>query len=132
VVTWPEQLGELVKQHCRERGYSLLDDTLRADGYRYLSIGVPDHEEPVRLEFNGELFLLHMPGGYHWQEFAYEDEDRTDALSGLLEFLDAYVDPATVEVAVSRMLGGARRELRVSNGAVLRLHGWSRSPTRTT
>ena len=64
-----------------------------------------------------------MPGGYSWMEFAYDDDDRAEALKAQLRFIDAYADPATQEVIVQRWLRSPRPELHVSNGAVLRPRG---------
>ena len=122
-----EHLAELVERHRLDRGYRA-EDTGMKDGYRSFSIDVPGKDAAVRLAFNGEVFLLSFPGGYSWAEFAYRDEDRDEALSDLLRFLDAYADPGTQEVTVRRRLRPHRRELHVSNGAVLRARGWCKGP----
>ena len=122
-----EQLGAEVERHCLRRGYRV-EDTGTKHGYRSFSIDVPGKDAAARLTFNGEVFLLSFPGGYSWAEFAYHDEDRDDALSDLLRFLDAYADPDTREVQTRRRLRPRRRELQVSNGAVLRARGGSKGP----
>ena len=82
----------------------------------------------VRFGLDGEVFALSFPGGYSWAEFAYQDDEREEALADQLRFLDAYADARTREVLVTRRFRRDRRELQVSNGAVLRPRGWSHGP----
>lgn len=91
-------------------------------------MSVPGREGEAKLSFNGEVFLLDLPGGYTWAQFGYTDEDAQEALRNQLALLEAYADPRTREVEVARSLRRPRTELRLSNGAVLRRRGWSRGP----
>jgi hypothetical protein len=122
-----ERLHVLTASHLEAGGYRVLESVTR-DGWRNERIGVPGGGGVVHLSLNGEVFALSFPGGYSWAEYAYESEDRAEALMDLLRFLDAYASPDTCEVTVSRRLFPDRRELRVSNGAVLRASGWSSGP----
>lgn len=128
-VTQLDALDAAANVHCAGRGYTVVASTQTRDGYRALSIEVPGKEGLARLAYNGEVFSLSFPGGYGWAEFAYRDEDRVDALHDILGFLDAYSSGETREVTVRRRLRRDRRELHVSNGAVLRRRGWSSGPT---
>ena len=119
-----ERLHALAVSHLVAGGYRVLGAVTK-DGWRTQRIEVPGKDAVVSMFLNGEVFALSLPGGYSWAEYAYEDEDRTEALMDLLRFLDAYASPETCEVTVSRRLLPDRRELRVSNGAVLRAHGRS-------
>ena len=122
-----ERLHALTVSHLQAGGYRVLESVTK-DGWRAERIEVPGRSDVVSLSVNGEVFALSFPGGYSWAEYAYEDEDRTEALMDLLRFLDAYASPATRELTVPRRLRADRRELRVSNGAVLRARGWSSGP----
>ena len=122
-----ERLQVLITSHLEAGGYRLLESVTK-DGWCTERIEVPGKGGVVTLSLNGEVFALSFPGGYSWAEYAYEDDDRAEALMDLLRFLDAYVSPDTCEVSVSRRLLPDRRELRVSNGAVLRARGWSAGP----
>ena len=126
-----EQLQVLIASHLEAGGYRVVESVTK-DGWRTQRIEVPGKNVVVHLSFNGEVFALSFPGGYSWAEYAYEDDDRTDALRDLLCFLDEYASPGTCEVTVSRRLLPDRRELRVSNGAVLRDHGRSSGPPRSS
>ena len=77
----------------------------------------------AKLSFNGEVFLLDLPGGYTWAEFGYTGEDAQEALRYQLALLDSYADPRTREVVVARSLRRPRTDLRLGNGAVLRRRG---------
>lgn len=121
-------LDRATQQHCLEHGYTIEGWCLAQDGYRVVVLRVPDQEGTVRLAYNGEVFLLSFPGGYDWADFAYQDEEREDVLEEQLRFLDVYATPPTVEATVKRRFRRDRRELRLSNGAVLRNRGWSRGP----
>ena len=123
-----DALDMSTKQHCAARGYTVEGWSLEPDGHRIAILRVPHQDGTVRFAYDGEVFSLSFPGGYSWAEFAYHDEDREDALLELLRFLDAYAAPDTHEVFLPRRVGRGRRELRVSNGAVLRQRGWSRGP----
>lgn len=119
-------------QHCAANGYAL--DAPETDKYGYLNVrvnlpGSGDTDGPsVRLSLNGEVFALSFPEGYHWTEYSYAPEDGSEAMAEVLAFVDAFADPRTHEVEVSRRLRRPRTELRVSNGAVLRRRGWSSGP----
>lgn len=126
--TQMDRLDALAKRHCVEHGYAIVDLAVLEDGYRTMSVHVPDKDGVARLAYDGEVFTLLFPGGYSWAGFAYCDEDRDEAFADVLAFLDAYGDPDTHEVTVQRRLRSNRRELRVSNGAVLRARGWSLGP----
>jgi len=122
-----ERLRVLTASHLEAGGYRVLESVTK-DGWLTQRIEVPGTGGVVKLSFNGEVFALSFPGGYSWAEYAYEDDDRAEALMDLLRILDAYASPVTYEVTVSRRLLPDRRELRVSNGAVLRARGWSTGP----
>jgi hypothetical protein len=77
----------------------------------------------AKLSFDGEVFLLDLPGGYTWAEFGYTGEDAQEALRYQLALLDSYADPRTREVVVARSLRRPRTDLRLGNGAVLRRRG---------
>lgn len=132
MVDWGERLSPAVEVHCRDRGYVVDDSVELSDGYRRYSISIPGRVDVVHLQLNGEVFHLSLPGGHSWMEFAYDDEDRAEALDEQLKFLDAYADPATREVLVQRWLRPPGRELHVSNGAVLRRRGVSRGPVASS
>ena len=112
--------------HLEASGYRLLESVTR-DAWCTECIEVPGRRD-VQLSLNGEVFALSFPGGYSWAEYLYENKDRAEVLMDLLPFLDAYASPDTCEVTVSRRLLPDRRELHVSNGAVLRARGWSSGP----
>jgi hypothetical protein len=124
-----DRLSGLVVRHCREHGYRLVDSVDSEDGYRRFSIAIPGGDAHVRLTFNGEVFMLSFPGGYSWTEYAYCDDDRAEAVEDQLRFLDAFFAAGTHEVVLPRRLRPDRRELHVSNGAVLSVRGWSKGPT---
>lgn len=125
-------LWQALVQHCADRGYAL--GAPETDRHAYLNVQVnlpgPGGTNPswVRLSLNGEVFALSFPGGYHWTEYSYAPEDGSEAMADVLAFVDAFADPRTHEVEVSRRLRRARTEMRVSNGAVLRRRGWSSGP----
>jgi len=100
-----ERLRVLTASHLEAGGYRVLESVTK-DGWLTQRIEVPGTGGVVR----------------------YEDDDRAEALMDLLRILDAYASPVTYEVTVSRRLLPDRRELRVSNGAVLRARGWSTGP----
>jgi hypothetical protein len=127
----PVQLAHLaaqVERYGEIRGYGV--QSLGADdgGYLVFLMSIPGRDGEAKLSFNGEVFLLDLPGGYTWPEFGYTDEEAQEAFRDQLALLSAYADPATKEVEVTRRLRRARLELHVSNGAVLRRHGWSKGP----
>ena len=122
-----ERLHVITASHLEAGSYRVLESVTK-DGWRAERIEVPGRGGVVHLSLNGEVFALSFPGGYSWAEYAYENDDRAEALMDLLRFLDAYASPDTCEVTVSRPLLPDRRELRVSNGAVLRARGWSSGP----
>lgn len=124
---WLERLDALALSHLTNAGYEVMESATE-DRCRIYLVAVPDKQGVVRLSVDGEVFTLSFPGGYSWAEFAYEDEDRLEALNDLLRFLDAYASPETKEVSVPRRLLPDRKELRVSNGAVLHTRGWSSGP----
>jgi|GEM_PF-1967446 hypothetical protein len=124
---WLERLDAAALKHLENAGYRVLESASE-DRCRTHVFAVPGKDGLVRLSVDGELFSLSFPGGYSWTEFAYEDEDRDEALNDLLLFLDAYASPGTREITVPRRLLPDRKELRVSNGAVLRTRGWSSGP----
>ena len=120
-------LDAVALRHLETAGYRVLGSATN-DGCRTHRIEVPGKDGVVGLSVDGEVFALSFPGGYSWTEFAYEEEDREEALELVLGFLDAYASPDTREVTVARRLLPGRQELRVSNGAVLRARGWSSGP----
>jgi hypothetical protein len=123
-------LAAQVEQHGRLRGYQVTPLGPARDGYVVFKVSVPAREEDVTLSLNGETFLLNLPGGYTWAEFSESPDDGPEVLADQLAMIDAYADPRTSEVTVPRRFGrGLRKELHLSNGAVLRRHGWSRGPT---
>lgn len=124
---WLERLDALALSHIEAAGYEIEGSTAKAGWCTHL-IHVPEKDGVVRLSVSLEVFALSFPGGYSWAEFAYEDPDREEALSDLLSFLDAYASPDTAEARVPRRLFPDRKELRISNGAVLRSRGWSSGP----
>lgn len=127
----PVQLAQLAAQVERYgdiRGYAVRSPGADDGGYLAFLMSIPGREGEAKLSFNGEVFLLDLPGGYTWPEFGYTAEDAQEALRDQLALLDAYADPRTCEVEVPRSLRRARIELRLSNGAVLRRRGWSRGP----
>lgn len=127
----PRQLAQLaaqVERHGDARGYAVRSLGAAHDGYVAFLVSIPGREGEAKLSFDGEVFLLDLPGGYTWPEFGYTDEDAQEALRDQLALLDAYADPRTHEVEVARSLRRPRQELRLSNGAVLRRRGWSRGP----
>jgi hypothetical protein len=132
VTSWDMQmdgLDTMATSHCVEHGYGVVAHTVSERGWHSLSFHVPGKDGVVRVEHTGEVFLLSLPGGYSWAEFAYRDEDRAGALADVLRFLDAYVDtPDLREVTVNRRLRRDLREIRISNGAVMRSNGSSRWP----
>ena len=128
----PVQLAQLaaqVERYGEIRGYAVRSLGADDGGYLAFLTSIPGREGEAKLSFNGEVFLLGLPGGYTWSEFGYTDEDAQEALRDQLALLDAYADPRTREVEVARSLRRPRVELRLSNGAVLRRRGWSRGPT---
>lgn len=124
---WLERLEAVTLRHLEDAGYQVLQSATE-DRCRTHLVAVPEKDGVVRLSVDGEIFSLSFPGGHSWVEFAYEDEDRQEALQDLLRFLDAYASPDTREVTVPRRLLPDRKELRVSNGAVLHARGWSSGP----
>lgn len=127
----PVQLAQLaahVERYGNIHGYAVRSLGADDGGYLAFLMSTPGREGEAKLSFNGEVFLLDLPGGYTWAEFGYTDQDAHEALRDQLALLDAYVDPRTHEVEVSRSLRRPRMELRLSNGAVLRRRGWSRGP----
>jgi hypothetical protein len=126
------QLAAKVEGHGRLRGYRVTSLGADKDGYVVFEVSLPARADDVRLSLNGETFLLSLPGGYTWAEFSESVEESSEGLADQLAMLDAYADPRSSEVEVPRRFGrGPRRELRLSNGAILRQHGWSRGPTQT-
>ena len=124
---WLERLDASALNHLENAGYRVLESPSE-DRFRTHVVAVPGKDGLVSLSVDGEVFSLSFPGGYSWAEFAYEDEDRVEAMNDLLLFLDAYASPDTREIRVPRRLLPDRKELRVSNGAVLRTRGWSSGP----
>ena len=122
-----ERLDALALRHLENAGYEVLESATKVR-CRTHQVAVPGKDGIVRLSVDREVFSLSFPGGYSWAEFAYDDEDRQEALNDLLRFLDAYASPDTREVTVPRRLLPDRKELRVSNGAVLHARGWSSGP----
>lgn len=128
----PPELSEfntVVEAHCRAGQYRFVRSGPDKDGFLTFNVAVPGIEDPVRLVFHGEVFQLFFPGGYTWGECGHDPDEAREALRDILAFLDAYLDPATREVEVKRLLRAPRRELHVSNGAILRRRGWSKRPT---
>lgn len=126
------ELAAQVKGHGRLRGYKVTSLGVDADGYVVLQVAVPAREGNVRLSLNGETFVLNLPGDYTWAEFDESGDEAAEVLADQLAMLDAYADPRTSEVEVPRRFGrGLRKELHLSNGAVLRRRGWSRGSTQT-
>ncbi|MFL6133618.1 MAG: hypothetical protein ACJ72A_12480, partial [Nocardioidaceae bacterium] len=123
---WHAELADVIREHCRERGYGLSDGGRDRFGYRTLSITVPNREGPVELSLNGETFLLTFPGGFTWPEFEYAPEAAKAALQDQLRLVDSYADPDTRTVSVKRALRSPRTELHLSDGTVLRRHGGRR------
>ena len=107
-------------------GYQVVESATK-DGCRTYLVEVSEKDGVVTLSVDGEVFALSFPGGDP-AEFSYQDPDREEALNDLLRFLDAYASPDTREVRVPRRLLPDRKELRVSNGAVLHARGWSSGP----
>lgn len=122
------ELSARLIRHCGKKGYGVTGLGVDKHGYLDFRVSLPGRDPEVGISFNGEVFLLDLPGGYTWPEFGYTDEEAQEAFRDQLAFLDAYADPATEEVEVRRRLRRARLELHVSNGAVLRRHGWSEGP----
>lgn len=129
----PVQLAELaarVEGHGHLRGYQVKSLGPEEDGYLVFLVSIPGRDGDAKLALNGEVFRLSLPGGYTWPEFTGSTGEAREVLADQLTMLDAYADPRTHEVEVPRrMRGGTRKELRLSNGAVLRRHAWSRGPT---
>ena len=126
------ELADLIEGHGRLRGYQVTSAGTDEHGYVVFQVSVPTRAEDVRLSLNGETFLLDLPGGYTWAEFNEVADEGPEVLADQLAMLDAYADPGTSEVQVQRRFGrGLRKELHLSNGAVLRRRGWSRGPTQT-
>lgn len=121
-------LLDRIADHCRFRGYRFI--VLDSEGIdAHVSVRLGPGSNPVTVMTDGVVSRLIFPGGYSWTEFSYEEEDLTVALGDLFKFLDAYMDSATHEMSVRRRwLPGRRRELRVSNGAILRVRGFSKGP----
>jgi hypothetical protein len=130
----PDLVAELAAQvegHGRLRGYKVTSLGTDEHGYVVFQVSVPARDD-VRLSLNGETFLLNLPGDYTWAEFSESADEGLEVLADQLAMLDAYADPRTSEVEVPRRFGrGLRKELHLSNGAVLRRRGWSRGPTQT-
>jgi hypothetical protein len=110
------QLAAQVERYGDIRGYAVRSLGADDDGYLAFLMSIPGREGEAKLSFNGEVFLLDLPGGYTWPEFGYTAEDPQEALRDQLALLDAYADPRTCEVEVPRSLRRARIELRLSNG----------------
>jgi hypothetical protein len=137
-LAFPEQpvlvagLAAQVERHGRLRGYQVTSLGADEDGHVVFQVSLPARADDVRLSLNGETFLLNLLGDYTWAEFSESAEESSEVLADQLAMLDAYADPRTSEVEVPRRFGrGPRKELRLSNGAVLRRHGWSRGPAQT-
>ena len=122
------QFAAQVERYGDIRGYAVQSPGADDDGYLVFLMSIPGRDGEAKLSFNGEMFLLDLRGGYTWPEFGYTDEEAQEAFRDQLALLSAYADPATKEVEVKRRLRRARLELHVSNGAVLRRHGWSKGP----
>src|SRR6476659_5620117 len=119
----PVQLAQLaanVERHGDIRGYTVRSLGADDDGYLAFLMSIPGREGEAKLSFDGEVFLLDLPGGYTWEEFGYTDEDAQEALRDQLALLDAHADPRTREVEVARSLRRPRTDLRLGNGTVLR------------
>lgn len=126
------ELAAQVEGHGRLRGYEVASLGADEHGYVVFQVSVPTREDDVSLSLNGETFLLNLPGDYTWAQFSESADEGPEVLADQLAMLDAYADPRTSEVEVRRRFGrGLRKELRMSNGAVLRRRGWSRGPTRS-
>jgi hypothetical protein len=123
------EMTGLISDHCQLCGYGLEPGQQpNEDGLLALVVSLPGDHRAVRLELDGEVFQLFLPGGYDWAECGHTPEGAREALLDVLAFLDAYANPATREVEVHRFLRGTRRELHVSNGAILRLRGLNSGP----
>jgi hypothetical protein len=122
------QLSAVVTKHCADNSYGVVGPETDKYGYLNFEVSRASQSSRVRISFNGEVIILSFPGGYSWTEFAQGSDDMPEVLADALAFLDAYAHPATREVEVKRRLRRPRLELRVSNGAVLRLRGWSKGP----
>ncbi|NNM44444.1 hypothetical protein [Knoellia koreensis] len=122
-------LRGIVESHAADRGYRVVDAGLDRDGYLAIELGLPGRDGNAHVTLNGEVFVVSFEGGYSWTEFAYDEEDRRDVLDAVLGLVDSYADPRSVEVTVRRRWRRARKELRLTNGAVLRTRGWSQGPT---
>jgi hypothetical protein len=121
----PEGLAQIVAAYGRDRRYPVMREE-REDRLEF-RIHVPA-KGVVELTLDGEVFTLTFPGGYRWGDFAQDSDEAQEVLRQLLTFIDSYGDRATVEVDAPRKLRPARRELRLSNGVVLRAKGWSKGP----
>ena len=120
------QLSAVLTRHCAEQGYGVAGPETDNHGYLTFRVALPGGGSEVVISFNGEVFELSFPGGFTWAEFAMAPDDQPDTLADVLAFLDAYADPGTKALEVKRRLRRPRRELHVSNGAVLRRRGWSK------
>ena len=112
--SWDATLGEVIREHCRERNYQVSAGMKDRFGYQTWEIHVPNREGPVELSLNGEVFLLTFPGGFTWPDFAQDPEDASEAVHDQLRLLDAYADPATRTLSVKRALRRPRTELHLS------------------
>jgi hypothetical protein len=121
----------VLTKHCADKGFVVVGPETDRRGYLNFQVSIPGQGSTAGISFNGEVFQLTFPAGYHWTEFAQTPDDTVEILADVLAFLDAYADPATREVAVKRRLRRPRLELHVSNGAVLRRRGWSNGPPDT-
>lgn len=131
--SWPsaDSFATAVNSHCEAKGYVIERSETTDSRHLVTNVDVRPGAR-VRISLDGEVFELTFPGGYNWAEFAQNPGDGPEALADALVFVDAYADPATREVETRRWLRRPRRELHVSNGAVLRRRGWSKGPTDST
>lgn len=60
------QLAARVERHGDVRGYAVRSLGADDDGYLAFLVSVPGREGEAKLSFNGEVFLLDLPGGYTW------------------------------------------------------------------
>lgn len=120
-----EGLAQIVAAYGHDRRYPVMRE--QRDGRLEFRIQVPAKGVAV-LTLDGEVFTLSFPGGYRWGDFAQDSDEAQEVLREILTFVDSYGDAATLEVDAPRKLRRARRELRLSNGAVLRAKGWSMGP----
>jgi hypothetical protein len=129
---WAAELVSTAVARCRSRGWLVADPWVDESGYFVLDISIPSYEENITLTLNGEVFQLIFPGNFVLTEFGASEDDGREVLAEVLDSVDAYVHPSTKYVETARFLRSPEIELRLSNGATLRHHGWSKGPVRDT